>query len=386
MPLTTVLMKESEAYKFSYLSPENPVTHKPPMNLGLTLLLKIVANSIYDFPFVPENKNIKINDLRVLSYFGLGLFSFSFVKWLIDDVRGRGIKKIHFCARDGWLFKNIYEKLKGKFENLPDSSYLTVSRALLYPLQCGRDLENMKIGVPNMTPRNFISNFKSLVKPEKLKTAMQDVTEAGYGYDENMATNKDRFINFLSFAKSELLSLESYDEYHSVVKEYYAQQISPGDVIVDSGYGGRIEAALTRMLNHPVDSFYFTKALPFTQKRMDYLKFKNKSFLNFYTGHARAVKYEFWVTKATYQSSVKEIDIQNRDFKPQPSEDLSIETYIRKLLHLNTERFIDEVVRRSGDLFDTFMFDYPYIEGAIPMETFLENGANDAESIKIIAK
>jgi hypothetical protein len=386
VPQTAALLKESEAYKFTYLSHENTVTHKLPTNLGLASLLRIIANSIYDFPFIPENKNIKINDLRMFSYFNLGLFSFSFVKWLIDNIKGKPIKNIHFCARDGLLFKNIYDKLRDRFEDLPGSNYLTISRALLYPIQCGINLENIQVSTSSMTPRYFINNFKSLILPDKLKTVAQDVVKAGYGYDEDMTVNKDRFIKFVNFVKTEFLSLELYGEYHSIIKKYYEQQINPGDVIVDSGYSGRIEAALTRLLGYPLDSFYFTKALPYAQKRADYLGFKSQGFLNFYTKHARAVKYEYWVTKAIYKPSVKEIDIQKQDFKPHSSEDLSVESYVRKLMHMGAEMFVDEIIEIADDLLDTFMFDYSYIEGSIPMETFLENGMSDAESIKIIAR
>ena len=55
----------------------------------------------------------------------------SFVAWLMDDARDRGIRHLYFVARDGQIFYEISKELKDTFPDI-ETSYLYASRKSLY--------------------------------------------------------------------------------------------------------------------------------------------------------------------------------------------------------------------------------------------------------------
>ena len=402
-PMVTELIKDTQMYRHAYTPDDGKDKLRPPVSLGTTILLKIAANCLYDFPFCAENEAIKVNSLRHFSYFHLGMFSVSFVKWLIDDTKERNIRKIHFCSRDSRFLKNVYDKLFMHFEGLPDSSYLTVSRGLMYPLQAGDTIDLLQLSYSTMSPNKFVDAFKMIIPPDKFENATQLIEDGGFEPNEKFVSDKDRFIKFVIFARDELFCKILHEKFCSVAKKFYSSQIEPTDVLVDSGYGGRIEATLTRLLGFPIDSYYFTKPLAYTKKRGYVFGFNNRSFFNYSnTAFTRLVDYEVKVAKALYEPAIKELDLDGGDLAGSaqdgvvknaddynillkvPSEDLSLSAYMRRLMHNNLDLYVDELNARAGGLLDTFFFEYPYVEAAIPIEAFFENIRGDLETAKIL--
>jgi predicted HAD superfamily hydrolase len=54
-----------------------------------------------------------------------------FAQWLIDQLRTAAVDKIYFCARDGKIVKEVYDRLRRNNPDLPPSTYLMISRRSL---------------------------------------------------------------------------------------------------------------------------------------------------------------------------------------------------------------------------------------------------------------
>jgi predicted HAD superfamily hydrolase len=54
-----------------------------------------------------------------------------FTQWLIDQLRMAPVDRIYFCARDGKIIKEVYDRLRRNHPDLPPSTYLMISRRSL---------------------------------------------------------------------------------------------------------------------------------------------------------------------------------------------------------------------------------------------------------------
>ncbi|NDV62233.1 HAD-IA family hydrolase [Puniceicoccales bacterium CK1056] len=56
---------------------------------------------------------------------------YGYVQFLIEKLRGRGIKKVYFLSRDGHILKQVYEILTTNLSDCPEADYLFASRRAL---------------------------------------------------------------------------------------------------------------------------------------------------------------------------------------------------------------------------------------------------------------
>lgn len=86
-----------------------------------------------------EAENIDREDLYVAGYTFLAPVISAFVHQVAERTRELGIKKIYFFSREGWLFKQVWEKITPWLypaEMLPEIEYLYVSRMALAGASC----------------------------------------------------------------------------------------------------------------------------------------------------------------------------------------------------------------------------------------------------------
>jgi HAD superfamily hydrolase (TIGR01549 family) len=60
-----------------------------------------------------------------------GPLMYGYIRFLIEKVRGRGIKKVYFLSRDGFILKQVYEQFSRNVPDCPEADYLYASRRAL---------------------------------------------------------------------------------------------------------------------------------------------------------------------------------------------------------------------------------------------------------------
>ncbi len=60
-----------------------------------------------------------------------GPLVYGYIQFLIRRIRGRGIRKVYFLSRDGYIMKQVYERLTSGLEDCPEADYLYASRRAL---------------------------------------------------------------------------------------------------------------------------------------------------------------------------------------------------------------------------------------------------------------
>ena len=178
----------------------------------------------------------------------LSPFLCAFSVWLHDNAKKKGVKKLFFLARDGFLLQKVYVRMMGR-DALPNV-YLYVSRrALRIPvLYTCEKLEDFI----SFIPRNKYLSRKELFDlfglEEEDKNAWID---AGFDIDENVFTNtivnNEKFERF--YKKIEGRCKQKSKEAYSAYIEYLKINNFVGNVgIVDIGWAGTIQRCINRII------------------------------------------------------------------------------------------------------------------------------------------
>ena len=74
--------------------------------------ISLIANKIFDNPFIVYDKNSIINNSSaLLGYYILGPLALSITQWLIDETKNKGYDKILFTSRDSRIIIDIYNQI-----------------------------------------------------------------------------------------------------------------------------------------------------------------------------------------------------------------------------------------------------------------------------------
>ncbi len=88
-----------------------------------------------------EAENIPRHPLYVKGFNVFSPLLSAFVQGVAEHCLNAGIRRLYFFSREGWLFEQVWNRVIPKIyagmENLPEISYLYVSRMALAPASCG---------------------------------------------------------------------------------------------------------------------------------------------------------------------------------------------------------------------------------------------------------
>lgn len=249
---------------------------------GLRTFHGIVANTIFDDPFVAVNKKSDFNaDPYYIGYYCLGGLLLGVTRWILDEIKNKNVGTIHFVARDGWALKRFYDIYSKSIENAPKSNYLYVSRKSLLTadLQSVEDLlafVNNKVNVSTSTPQKIIAYLKPIIKPDSYKKIVAKYAR-GKSYVLPFERNENYFEFINGFIKRYKNSFD-FTTYRENCRNYFASIIKPGDVLFDIGYSGRTEAILSNLLGFAVNGFYIHSNGEILNARENAFGFTTKCF------------------------------------------------------------------------------------------------------------
>lgn len=111
-------------------------------SLYSSLAMGLICVKIFNSPFALNKTKGKLvfEDEKEAGYVLLGSLMYSFMVWLVGEVRHTGIRKLLFFAREGYLMIPIYEYLKALVgeNSLPEAVYLKISRRTVWNASISR--------------------------------------------------------------------------------------------------------------------------------------------------------------------------------------------------------------------------------------------------------
>lgn len=196
--------------------------------------------------FLIENEPKEKGDYYKFGYETFGIVLYGFCKWLIEDLRKRGIKRVLFLARDGYIMKKAFELFEES--NAFRTDYIYVSRRSLRVPQLWMENNNKLRAI---IPTRFITVEELLssvgLNYENYKNI---ITQYGLTSDEVLKADQisiDKRVESLLECIWPDVVKNSKDEYKAF-EEYVRSFELTGDVaIVDIGWRGSMQHFLQRL-------------------------------------------------------------------------------------------------------------------------------------------
>ncbi|MBR5578445.1 MAG: HAD hydrolase-like protein, partial [Lachnospiraceae bacterium] len=215
----------------------------------------LAANRLFDNPFVSWNKKSDFDaNPYNMGYYALGMHLAGLCVWMGSLVKEKGISRISFLARDGYLPQKAFRLLQDylKLEHV-ETNYVPCSRKSLMPWMIAdkRGLLNLPVKHSSHTPRSMLGLLSCCSKTID-KKALEELLFQAEIDPENCFLEKESYINFMKWFSENLFSEQKLEEEKKKVSGYYQSMIAENSFVFDLGYSGRIPAALSRSLGYPV--------------------------------------------------------------------------------------------------------------------------------------
>ncbi len=206
-------------------------------------------------------------------YAQFGKLLYGYVNWLHKEVRKRGIKKLFFFARDGYIIKQAYEICID--DNEIETCYLEVSRRSLRGPVLWMDcsFETIMKMVVNAKLISLVSIFDSLGLDIGAYTSIIRANHLTMNTLFDCATIVDdkRLKKLLECIRDDIIE-NSRKEYELLQAYLLEKKVGGKFGIVDIGYAGSMQRYLQQVLSqmgieHDITGFYFAVA-DFYKKNM----------------------------------------------------------------------------------------------------------------------
>ena len=199
-------------------------------------------------------------------YSQFGKLLYGFAHWLHEEAVRRGIKKLFFLARDGYIMKQVYE-ICVKDEAI-ETEYLEVSRRSLRVPVLWMDCSYETI--LKMVVNAKLVTLESIFDGIGLEIDRYIAVIEGYGLKKDTAFDRenirqDERLKFLLEAVRSDVVENSRREYEMLRRYLEERKVSGKFAVVDIGYGGSMQRYLQQSLEklgieHDVTGFYFAVA------------------------------------------------------------------------------------------------------------------------------
>ncbi len=191
----------------------------------------------------------------------------TYVWWVLHEAKNRGISRLYFLARDGYILHKIANHFCDRFNLDIECKYLYCSRASLrlptYHFIGDEAYKLLFLGGYSLTPNNVLHRIQ-MSDEERREIYLSTGIE-----DENKVLSKAEFKDFCNALKSNKIFTEavrerSIEAYNNTIG--YLKQEGLFDrkevAIVDSGWTGSMQRSLRQLLSNETSSpeltgFYF---------------------------------------------------------------------------------------------------------------------------------
>lgn len=227
-------------------------------SLGYRSMLAIIANKYFDNPYRSFNEYSDFNvDPYFMGYYAVGMHMAGLIKWISDNLKEDGYKTIHFMSRDGYLPMKAYEKFKNIFSDMPEAEYIYTSRKALLPgmLMNEQEFYDLPIEFRNHSPKTVIKLLKFCSKDIDVNEVEKELKENGMLYDKAFESEHE-YLKFMKYYLNNIYSQDKYDINYNLAHEYYSKLNGDVDVTFDLGYSGRIQGAVSRLAENPIDVYF----------------------------------------------------------------------------------------------------------------------------------
>ncbi|MBQ9791465.1 MAG: hypothetical protein IJW28_02655, partial [Clostridia bacterium] len=242
---------------------------------GLRMLTGLVANKLYDFPFIHVTSTYQCSP-KYIGYYAMGMHLYAFVDWIIKNSTGR--RKIHFVARDGYIPMKAYDMFKAYDDTLPQSNYLYLSMKFLYPLSMYKGSDFYASKHQMILDRHSFDKILAYFPKSSIK--QNEVAKISTKKRKTIYANDDEFFKDVPLL-TKCIDFDKLAKFREKVKSKVLGDIESNDIMVDVVYSCRDEAILAPLLGFPLDSLYLHTRADVADFNFQKSKANNKCFYDF---------------------------------------------------------------------------------------------------------
>ena len=208
-------------------------------SIGLNYLNHYINNTLHD-----------INDpYYKFGYTQFGKLLYGFVHWIHDESVKRGIKKIFFFARDGYIIKKAYEACID--DQFIETRYLEVSRRSLRGPILWMDCEyetilNMVVNAKLVSLRSVFDGLGLEIKDYKNAIERHGLL-LSETFDRSTIKSDIRLKALIEDIKPAIIE-NSKKEYELLIRYLKENDVKGRFAVVDIGYGGSMQRYLQQVL------------------------------------------------------------------------------------------------------------------------------------------
>lgn len=259
------IMRPSVLFRQSGLSSILWKRMDPPAGWRESLLYGKISNCLCSNP---DKKNLALSprlfeDPFITGYVVFGPIMCNFMNWLINTARKDKCQHLWFIAREGYLLNTLYDMiirhpdLQEIRAELPRNSYFLCSRRTAVFASFGGEED-----VPQLMDGLFTGTIRDFFTKRLLTTAINQIEDrlGTETLDRQVSLVNDRDVIFTALREvTDILVEEATRERELLLKYCHNQGFEPIKRIsvVDLGYSGTIQYALSTLLDHPIDGYYF---------------------------------------------------------------------------------------------------------------------------------
>ncbi|MBQ8306758.1 MAG: hypothetical protein IJX90_11150 [Blautia sp.] len=218
-------------------------------------------------------------------YSQFGKLLFGYVNWIHDEAVRRGIRKVFFFARDGYIMKQAYEACVD--DKTTDTRYLEVSRRSLRGPVLWMDCsyETILKMVVNAKLVSLTSVFDGLGL--EINNYVGQIKECDLqpdaAFDRSTIESDEKLRKLIETIKPDII--ENSKKEYELLKQYLAENSVEGRfAVVDIGYGGSMQRYLQQVLGqlsieHDITGFYLAVADFYTKNMLPDVKLDLNGYL-----------------------------------------------------------------------------------------------------------
>lgn len=229
---------------------------------GIDVTLGLVANKLFDNPFVSFNSDSVFNcSPAMVGYAAFGPVMFDLTRWLANDTKDKKIDQLIFLARDGYLPKLIFDQYAQKMNLDIKTFYMPTSRKAILPLTVAnkselRDtLQQFSLGYQNVSA-SIVKSFNTVLKPGSDEIAIRNwaAAKGSKGVSVNRAT--EIIGSLIDYSRA----LELRRHYIAT----YGAMFDGCPAVFDVGYSGKPEVVFAHLFAKDIETYfiYITKDEP----------------------------------------------------------------------------------------------------------------------------
>lgn len=251
-PRTVNLLKDR--FSFSRSTHQGLVVSN--RTISSSVVSQMLADSIFDDPGT-FNASAFRGDPLLFGRALLGPLMAGYAAWLHNHARNSGIQKLLFLSRDGLVMQRAYNVMLGK--DAIDNNYCLASRriARICSIYSEWDIRRILDEPIYSTEIGNYLDFRLGLRPDDLDT--EKLISLGYSSHSQKIgnkTNRDTLYELVSHHRDLILS--NAIEQRRIYRDYLKEAVGTADkvAVVDIGYAGTMQAAISRLLDKNISGYY----------------------------------------------------------------------------------------------------------------------------------